>query len=89
MTSIIWLVPSAAKSFCDRGFYVPASNWIGVQILASERDRASDQQVDPSLEALSPLEPLTQTAEHPTLPLDYHKQTKEVRWLPICETGCG
>ena len=88
MTSIIWLVLSAAKSFCDRRFHVPASNWIGVQILASERDRAaSDQQVDPSLEALPPLEPLTQTAEHPTLPLDYHKPKRCAGCQ--CETGCG
>ena len=67
MTNKIRPVLSAAESFCNRRFHVAAINWIGVHIIASWRGRISDQQVNPPLEALPPLEPLPQTAEHATL----------------------
>jgi hypothetical protein len=67
MMDKIRLVLSAVKSFCDRRFHVSANNWIGVRIVASWRDGTSDQQIDPPLEASSPLQPLTQTTEHFTL----------------------
>ena len=66
--------PRAAESFCNRRFHVAASNWIGVHIIASRRGRISDQQVNPPLEALPPLEPLPQTAEHATLSTDQTNQ---------------
>ena len=67
MTNKIRPVLSAAESFCNRRFHVAANNWIGVHMIASRRWRIFDQQVNPPLKSLPPLEPLRQTAEHATL----------------------